>query len=204
MNIEAIKDLAIALKEAKDTFDIIIGKMKANGINYPYESIEYVVNTNSAQIEQDIYGLADMKVKHDTLREENTSGLRKLKVKGVIGEVGWLALIYAGANIGCMFNPIIFQGVELPPEVERVYAIRSMAACGASIAMTFIGLGVLRNAQKKNPNIQDVPNELYGIKDDFKKSRAQIIKDIKMIQSTNNQLWGILEQAKAERVSRFL
>ena len=62
----------------------------------------------------------------------------------------------------------------------------------------------MRSAQAKNPDILDVPGELSIIKQDFKDNSAQIVKDIKMIQSINSELWNILEQTRSSRLSRGL
>ena len=203
MKKEEIEKLSIALEEAKDTFDIIIGKMKANGINYPYESVQYVVDGNYGRTKMDIYGLSDMKYVHDTIREENKSGLRKLKARTVINHVAWFTLVYGGGFVGrILFSNI--DGIELTKEQEMLYLSHVVGASAASIGILLVGYGLLRSAQTKNPDILDVPGELSIIKQDFKDNSAQIVKDIKMIQSINSELWNILEQTRSSRLSRGL
>ena len=203
MKKEEIEKLSIALEEAKDTFDIIIGKMKANGINYPYESVQYVVDGSYGRSKMDIYGLSDMKYVHDTIREENKSGLRKLKARTVINHVAWFTLVYGGGFVGrILFSNI--DGIELTKEQEMLYLSHVVGASAASIGISLVGYGLLRNAQTKNPDILDVPGELSIIKQDFKDSSSQIVKDIKMIQSINSELWNILEQTRTSRLSRGL
>ena len=203
MKKEEIEKLSIALEEAKDTFDIIIGKMKANGINYPYESVQYVVDGNYGRTKMDINGLSDMKYVHYTIREENKSGLRKLKARTVINHVAWLAMVYGGGFVGrILFSNV--DGMELTKEREMLYLSHVVGASAASIGISLVGYGLLRSAQAKNPDILDVPGELSIIKQDFKDNSAQIVKDIKMIQSINSELWNILEQTRSSRLSRGL
>ena len=203
MKKEEIEKLSIALEEAKDTFDIIIGKMKANGINYPYESVQYVVDGNYGRTKMDIYGLSDMKYVHDTIREENKSGLRKLKARTVINHVAWFTLVYGGGFVGrILFSNV--DGIELTKEQEMLYLSHVVGASAAALGISLVGYGLLHNAQTKNPDILDVPGELSIIKQDFKDNSAQIVKDIKMIQSINSELWNILEQTRSSRLSRGL
>ncbi len=203
MKKEEIEKLSIALEEAKDTFDIIIGKMKANGINYPYESVQYVVDGNYGRTKMDIYGLSDMKYVHDTIREENKGGLRKLKARTVINRVAWFTLVYGGGFVGrILFSNI--DGIELTKEQEMLYLSHVVGASAASIGISLVGYGLLRSAQTKNPDILDVPGELSIIKQDFKDNSAQIVKDIKMINYIHRELWNILEQTRSSRLSRGL
>ncbi len=203
MKIEEIEKLSVALEEAKDTFDIIIGKMKANGINYPYESVQYVVDGNYGRSKMDIYGLSDMKYVHDTIREENKSGLRKLKVRTAVNNIAWLAVVYASSFVSrLLFSNI--DGIELTKEQEMLCFSHVVGGSAAALGISLVGYGLLHNAQTKNPDILEVPGTLNAIKQYYEDRSAQIVKDIKVIQSTNNQLWNVLKQSKSSRLSRGL
>ena len=198
MNLEEIQDLLLRLEEVKDSFDLIIGKMKERGINYPYESVQYVVDSNYGRTVQDIYGLVDLKYKHDTTKEYNKSGLKKLTAREWTNETSKLILVATVAYIGHYWNN------TLTKEDNLRLIIATAAGCAASVGVSLIGLGVLNNAKKKNPNISQLPSELYGMQKDFKASRKQIVKDIKDIQTINKNLTAVLKQNRPMSFARGL
>lgn len=184
MDQETIERLKTDLEEAKGSYDMLIIQMQEEGIEYPYDKLNALVEDSFNTISESLDQMSKDVSRYELLRERNRDYLTRLRVlKGIsfgLQLFFWHLIIQAGRRANETY-------------LKVVAALGAVLSCiGTQLVSDDIRIKLVDPFKDK----QDYDNYME-LKDKLKKAKKVNANDIDTIYSINRNLFEELEKAGA-------